>query len=232
MELEDNKNYLEYLNTVTIIKNKTIQKQVYKILLNMILKGIMHSNQSISEVKIANALNISKSPVRESLKMLENKQLVKIVPNSKSYIMPIDLKKIYNSAKIREALELLIVEEAINNINDEDIKSLELIIKQQESAIKNSKPEEFFYYDEVFHNKIIDISKIPEALNIIEDLKIHINRIRFANNYNCSGNPSILVDHKNILNAIKAKDVVIARLFTSIHLSKVLNLMLNSSNNS
>ncbi len=218
--LKDN-TYLEYIKDFKLIKNKNLSKQIYKVLLKLITKDILKSNTLILEYKISLILNVSKTPVREALKKLENDNLLKILPQSKTYVLPINLEKVISYYKIREALELLLIEEAIKKIKNDDLKIFYSIIEKQELALKNDNFDSFFEYDNAFHFQIAKIAKLSDAWDILEKINIHISRIRYITTNDYKWNKDVLIEHKNILKALKQKNINLAKTQMSIHLSRV-----------
>ncbi len=227
--IKDDK-YLEILKNKKIFKNKNLQKQIYKLLLDLIIKGHLQSNTLLLENKISLALNVSKTPVREALKRLEIDELIKIIPQSKTYVLPINLKKINSSYKIREALELLLVTEAVLNLRKEDCIIFDTLIYKQEKALQKNDYGAFFEYDEAFHLQIAKSANLIDAWNLLQKASLHINRIRCMTKNDDSWNNSVITEHKNILNAIKNTDVELARYQMSIHLSKVTQIMSRNLN--
>ncbi len=225
MNLIKDSNYLEYVKNYKFNKNRNLQKQIYEILLDLIIKGILKSNTLLFENKISLAFGVSKTPVREALKALESDELISIKPHSKTYVLPINYQKVFSSYKTREALELMLIAEAINNVEEKDFKIFDSIIEKQQEALQEGDFNKFFEYDEAFHHQIAISAKLPDVWNILKKVKLHLNRVRCITKDDDLWNGSILDEHKNILKAIKNKDVEIAKLQLTLHLTKVSSIM-------
>jgi DNA-binding GntR family transcriptional regulator len=222
--IKDN-NYLEHVKDYKFNKNRNLQKQIYNVLLDLIIKGNLKSNTLLFENKISLAFGISKTPVREALKALESDELISIKPHSKTYVLPINYQKVFSSYKIREALELMLISEAINNIEEKDFKIFDSIIEKQQEALQEKDFNKFFEFDKAFHRQIAITAKLLDAWNILEKVELHLNRVRCLTKDDELWNGSVLDEHKNILKAIKNKDVEIAKLQLTIHLTKVSSVM-------
>ena len=220
--------YLEHLKSVKLLKTRSLNQQIYKILLTLITKGVLRSNVLLLEGNIAQALNISKTPVREALKKLEGDELVKILPQSRTYVLPISIEKVSNLHKIREALELLMVREAINYVKQEDFLIFDNLIKKQREALEENDFDKFFEHDEAFHAQIAKSGKMLEAWKILSKVKIVINRVRWVTKNNYSWNSSVIEEHRNILYAIKNRNLEVAKLQMVIHLSRVSSTLTQS----
>ncbi|MGL4732501.1 MAG: GntR family transcriptional regulator, partial [Fusobacteriaceae bacterium] len=94
-----------------IEKRKSIREQVYETLRDLIINGEIEAGERVVEVEYAEKFHVSRTPVREAIRMLELEGLVEV--NSKGGVLvkevtPEDIKEIY---KIRIALEGVIIEE-------------------------------------------------------------------------------------------------------------------------
>lgn len=219
--ITENVNYLEYIKKYHLKKNKNLQKQIYKIILHLITHGILKPQETLSDIKIADALNISKSPVRESLKRLEQEELIKMMPQSKTFVLPINQEKVESSCKLREVIELLLVSEAVKHITNDDFLILESIIEKQQQAIDIKNYEEFFEYDVAFHYQIAKIAKLLDAWKILQKVNIHIDRVRYLTTNDNSWTNKAIVDHRKILIALKEKNKTKVKREMISHLTRV-----------
>lgn len=210
--------YLTLIKDVTLSKKKNLQQQIYKFLLDLIIKGLIPENTFLSENIISIAFKVSKTPVREALKKLELDGLIKIMPHGKTHVLPINAENVNSSHKIRKALELLIVTEAINNIEEEDYEILDNFIIKQQEALGKKDFELFFEYDVAFHFQIAKIAKLLSAWTILKRNNLHIDRVRFLTKNDYPLNNKVIKEHIYIAEAIKDRDVVLATKYMDSHL--------------
>jgi len=186
----------------------------------LITRGILKPKQTLSDIKIATALNISKSPVRESFKRLEQDELIKIMPQSKTFILPINQEKIDGACKLREAIELLLVSEAVEYVTEEDLLILDSLVDKQQQAVDRNDKDEYHQYDVAFHHKIAKISKLLDAWNILEKVNIYMNRIRYLSTDRDSLIGLSIKEHRKIVVAMKEKSKTKAKREMSSHLTR------------
>lgn len=67
--------------------------QVYEVLREAVLTGKLDPGEKIVKVKIAEELNVSRTPVREAIKMLELEELIEIYPQKGIFVAGIESKK-------------------------------------------------------------------------------------------------------------------------------------------
>ncbi len=72
---------------------KPLRMQVYEVLREAILTGKLDPGEKIIEVKIAEELNVSRTPVREAIRMLELEELIEIHPQKGIFVAGIESKK-------------------------------------------------------------------------------------------------------------------------------------------
>ncbi len=211
--------YLDLIKNAKLSKKKNLQQQIYDFLLNLIIKGLIKDNTILSENSISLAFNVSKTPVREALKKLELDELIKIMPYSKTYVLPINIENVNSSHKIRKALEILIVKEAIIYGNETDFDLLDHLIKKQKKALDGKNFDLFFEYDVAFHCQIAKIAKLLSAWKILKKVNLHINRVRFLTKDDYPLNNRVIKEHMNIVEAIKKGNSELASNQMEYHLS-------------
>ena len=123
------------------IKNhELLIQKVYRIIKRDIIQGKLVSDTRLFEEKIAEQMNISRTPVREALRLLAAEGFVKLIPNIGIVVnqdSPQDLLDVLN---IRLQLETYVVNFAAQKIIEKDIKNLKIIIQQMEEAVFSKDP--------------------------------------------------------------------------------------------
>ncbi len=215
-------NYLKHLKNRELLKNKNLVKQIYKILLDFITKGILKENTVLMESKISKILGVSITPIRGAFKKLESNELIKIVPKSKTYVLPINFTKVISSYKMREVLELLLVREAILNVQERDFLIFDAIIKKQEKALADKNYDEFTICDESFHHQIAKSAALLDVWTVLKQINIHLNRVRFMKRNDYEWNTKVISEHKDIVKMIKEKNFDNAKNAMSMHLATII----------
>jgi len=123
------------------IKNhELLIQKVYRIIKRDIIQGKLVSDTRLFEEKIAEQMNISRTPVREALRLLAAEGFVTLIPNIGIVVnqdSPQDLLDVLN---IRLQLETYVVNFAAQKIIEKDIKNLKIIIQQMEEAVFSKDP--------------------------------------------------------------------------------------------
>ncbi|MBN1332121.1 MAG: GntR family transcriptional regulator, partial [Synergistales bacterium] len=112
---------------------KPVREEVTITIRRAILRGEFKAGDRLVETEIAKALGVSRTPVREALRMLENEGLVRRVPRGGGVeVVGFSNEDIIELYTIRETLEVLAAEYAIRNISEKELKELESLVESSE----------------------------------------------------------------------------------------------------
>ena len=118
---------LNYTKDFNLKRSLPLGKQIYEKLRDKIIYTELFPLTEIFESDLANKLNVSRTPIRDALKKLENDGLVETIPQVKSVVSKINVKTIREANHIRSLLETDIVKELSNKINQKQLKELTTI---------------------------------------------------------------------------------------------------------
>lgn len=134
---------------------ETLREQVLVILRKRILSGVYKPGERMKELAIAKELNISRGPVREALRQIEQEGLVSYVRNKGCTVKTITPKEIFEIYLVRGALEILAVKISIDNIDDSVIKELEICSDRMGAMSEENNLYGIVENDEEFHSILV-----------------------------------------------------------------------------
>jgi len=111
-------------------------KQVYSIIKDRILSGAYESGEFINEVALAEELNVSRTPIRETLARLEWEKLVTIIPRAGAMVAPAELNSIKEAYQVRLILEGELGRRAALRATQSQIEELQAIKRKCEGLIE------------------------------------------------------------------------------------------------
>lgn len=214
---------------------KPLNKKVFLMLKDAIIKGDLKPGEKLAEEEIAKKLDISRTPVREALHKLAALGFVKIYPNQGIFVNQISIEDLKEVVQIRAILEGFATGVATNLITNKEIISLEKIIEKMTPCIDKEidKDEVIKYcnYDIDFHNLIIKIAKNKHLMDILDNLRDITTSFR-SMSFKIPGSIKYSLEyHLKIIEAFKNKDFKNAELLAQEHvltsISKVLNFNLH-----
>ena len=200
----------------------TSSDSVYMELRGKILSRELKPAQRLLEVKIANEMGVSRTPVREALRRLANEGLVKIVPNSGARVASPSSHEMDNSYSVREYLENMSVELACRTGMDKrTLERLDGLVRDGDAAYDAGDVDAFLAANNDFHRIIAEAGKnyvLSEYVdNIIQRTNVYIY---FYSKFVESDNKSS-GEHRAILRAIAQRDRIGAQELMKQHLERV-----------
>ena len=112
---------------------------VFHTLREAILKGELKPGERLMELQLASKLGVSRTPIREAIRMLEQEGLAVTIPRRGAEVARMTEKDMKDVLQIREVLDELAVRLACDNITKEEIKELEKQMLQFENSTGTSK---------------------------------------------------------------------------------------------
>ena len=200
----------------------TSSDSVYMELRGKILSRELKPAQRLLEVKIANEMGVSRTPVREALRRLANEGLVKIVPNSGARVASPSSHEMDNSYSVREYLENMSVELACRTGMDKrTLERLDGLVRDGDAAYDAGDVDAFLAANNDFHRIIAEAGKnyvLSEYVdNIIQRTNVYIYFYsKFVESENKSSG-----EHRAILRAIAQRDRIGAQELMKQHLERV-----------
>jgi len=190
---------------------QTYSEQVAEYIRGLILSGELAPGAVVEEATIAKALSISRAPVREAMQVLVREGLIEAHPQKRKHVKELTAKQIKNSYFAGGVLEAASVANALHRYTDEDIKSLEKIVREMaEIARKNGSISAQVPLDTEFHD--ILFSRIDNGL-VVELCKRScqgISKFLLYRHWVKIYTPQEVVSrHKTIIDALKTKSPAI-----------------------
>lgn len=186
----------------------SLADQIYTILREDIINQRIKCGEKLTLKALQERFGTSSTPIREAIKRLNQEGLIENVTNVGAKVINIkanDIKEIYDFCSVLDvaALKMALENEKIDNM----IQELDDAIKYQEISLKNSNINNFKIYSDKFHDvlyKYANNSRLYDA-----SIKIRSQFTILANKYQNYKNAetTVLAEHKNILEAIKNKEI-------------------------
>ena len=218
------KNSPEDSNSGQISKEK-----IYQSLRADIISHRLRPGQAIREDELADRLGVSRTPVREMLRRLEQEDLVRVVPNRGVFVSELTDKDIEEVLEIRLALETAAARSAATKLSPEQIKELKDIRKQLDTAVKLKDSVLSFEADTRLHGLILQAAGNKRAHRIINNLMGQIHRIRFISGHKPGRIDTSVKEHKEIVQALLNGNPVPAEEAMMKHLNSTREILLPSS---
>ena len=183
-----------------------------------ILIGEFVPGAVVDEMAIASEFGVSRTPVHEAIKRLVDEDFVDVKAQSRTQVKSIDRKLIHEAFLIRRALEVENIGHAARRTTEDDIHDLEDNLTLHRLALQRRRFNDAIALDDRFHAKISVISDLPRIRRSIEVSKAHLDRCRYLTVPRPGQGEATLVQHRAIIEALRARDPELARKAMAEHL--------------
>jgi DNA-binding GntR family transcriptional regulator len=200
------------------VNNKEI---VYQDLRRDIVAMTLVPGGRISEKEIARQYGISRTPVREAVMRLAEERLVEVVAKSGTFVARIPLSLLPEALVARKALESATVSAAARVASESQIMGLKALIQRQRETAETGQEEAFHKADEDFHAGIAVAANYGGIWNLIQQVKIHVDRYRRLTLPQPGRMKLVVHEHSEIVDAITAGDADLAVRKMEDHLNKL-----------
>ena len=199
----------------------------YRVIKDDIMSLELHPGQEISEIELAAALQISRTPIREVMTKLKEENLVEVIPQVGTYVSKIKLKLIEEAAFMRFTLEKEVLKLSCETFPQENLLELKRNIAVQEVLLNQKGMEKDFHkLDTEFHYTIFEGNKKENVWAAIIRLGTHYNRMRVLSEMENWFDQAI-AQHKKIITIIENKEVDQVENITREHIIDPIKLWKN-----
>lgn len=186
---------------------ETLVNKITRYLVNEIVKGEIRSGKRLIEKELQIKFKSSRSPIRESFRILEEKGLIVNNPRKGTYVRTISKKDINDNFPITANLEAMAARLAIQHLKQNDIREMELNLSKMREAGRNNNFENYLKYHYKFNDTFINASKNDILIGILKNLRHQLSWFRGHYFYVKESYNYALKVHSEILKLFKKKDV-------------------------
>lgn len=179
---------------------------VFQTLREAILKGELKPGERLMELQLASKLGVSRTPIREAIRMLEQEGLAVTIPRKGAEVAKMTEKNMEDVLQIREALDDLAVQVACDKMTQEQLANLALTKMNFENAIQAGNLKKIVEYDVEFHDIIYEATDNPKLVAMLNNLREQIYRYRVEYLKEKENYPRLIQEHEAIVNALRKKD--------------------------
>lgn len=203
------------------LEDVSLAGRAHQVLRTAILQMTLAPGESLVEHKLANALGISKTPVRQALQRLEQAGLVVGIPNRGYFVSELTLSDAREILEIRAALEGLAARQAASRLTPSDLAVMEELLRNARELLEQDELERCAEIGHDFHRLVLSRSDNHRLGPMIEILNDQFHRIRLLSSRVPGRLPHSLDEHARIFNALQKGDGNLAEAHMRAHLLEV-----------
>lgn len=191
---------------------------VFNTLRQGILRGELKPGERLMEISLAKRLGVSRTPIREAIRMLELEGLVVMIPRRGAAVAQITKQDLEDVLEVRCSLEELAVELACTRITGNELQNLHRALLDFEDACDNNDITTLAEKDVAFHDIIFESTGNQRLIQLLNNLREQMYRYRLEYLKDKSSHEKLLAEHKTIEKAIINHDIAAARQHIKEHI--------------
>ncbi|MFC4049917.1 GntR family transcriptional regulator [Actinomadura syzygii] len=183
-----------------------LREQAYERMREQIFTRELEPGMLLSEVRLAKAYGISRTPVREAIKQLAQAGLVRLVPGRGAFVTelaPHDVVEIY---ELREQLECYAIRIGARRLTDEQIAELEVQADEADRLREAGDLKGAFELAVATHRRFTRAARNARLARILEQLEDESRRVSHLTFTHPGRLSAALAEHRDILTALRARD--------------------------
>jgi DNA-binding GntR family transcriptional regulator len=179
---------------------------VFQTLRTAILKGDLKPGERLMELQLASKLGVSRTPIREAIRMLEQEGLARTIPRKGAEVAGMTEKDMEDVLQIRCVLEELAARLSCQNITDEEMRELKIAMVAFEEKTREGNVVELAKADVTFHDIIYRAADNPKLLVLLNNLREQMYRYRTEYMKDDRIHPVLIREHKEMVKALESRD--------------------------
>lgn len=180
---------------------------VFHTLREAILKGELKPGERLMELQLAAKLGVSRTPIREAIRMLEQEGLAVTVPRRGAEVAKMTEKDMEDVLQIREVLDELAVSLACRKMTEEQLDALRQTMNEFVEYTKTGDVKKIAGADVKFHDIIYQSTGNPKLVSILNNLREQMYRYRVEYLKDEGIYPALIREHSEIAEGLSDKDL-------------------------
>lgn len=183
----------------------TLHQTLVSRLRDLLIRGSIAAGQRIPEAELCQRFGVSRTPLREALKVLAAEGFVQLRPNRGAILAPLDPEQIGPIFELKGAFERLIGLTAAERATDDDLSRLSNLHRELEGTLASGTLAGYTQLNYAFHKGLAEATGNAELIQGYDILQQKIWRFRFLVNDSFSRISESFAEHEQIMIALRAR---------------------------
>lgn len=171
----------------------------------MILDGELASGAKLTESTMADQLGVSRGPVREAFRMLEEAGLVRTEKNRGVFVRDVPIEEALEIFEVRAAMDLYVGRKVAQSASAAQVRELRQLVDAMDQAVKSGNARDYHRFNLAFHDRLLELAGNAKLLATYRKL---VNELSLFRRQNLTGESMAVYsrEHRQIVKAIAAGD--------------------------
>ncbi|MGE4242149.1 GntR family transcriptional regulator [Ramlibacter sp.] len=208
------------------IPRANLHEQVAQRLRQMLVEGRIAPGAKLNERELAEVLQVSRTPLREAIKMLAAEGLVELVPNRGAIAVALDEDAIRHTFELMGGLEGLSGELAAQRITDEELAEIRALHYEMMAAYTRRDLSAYYRLNAQIHRAINAAARNPVLAATYDRVNARLQALRFRSNQDGEKWKGAMQEHERMIEALSKRDAAAMREVLAAHLKNKLDVVL------
>jgi len=211
---------------VIAIPRANLHEQVANRLRQMLVEGRIAPGAKLNERELCEVLEVSRTPLREAIKMLAAEGLVELLPNRGAIAVELDEDDVRHTFEVMAGLEALSGELAAQRITDAELAEIRATHFEMMAAYTRRDLPAYYRLNAAIHRAINAAAKNPVLSATYDRVNARLQALRFRSNQDEEKWKSAMREHEQMIEALAAHDAAAMRKVLASHLMNKLSVVL------
>jgi DNA-binding GntR family transcriptional regulator len=196
----------------------SLHAQVARRLRQMLVEGQIAPGAKLNERSLAEALQVSRTPLREAIKMLAAEGLVELLPNRGAIALALSESDVRHTFEVMAGLEGLSGELAAQRITNEEIEEIRALHYDMMAAYTRRDLSAYYRLNAAIHRAINLSAHNPVLTDTYDQVNARLQALRFRSNQDGEKWKRAVQEHEQMIAALDARDPAALRQLLVDHL--------------
>lgn len=188
------------------VRRRLLHEEVAEHLRTMITEETLPEGSRVDEVELCALLDISRTPLREALKVLQSEGLISIEPHKGARVTPVSEADLGELFDVLSGLERLAAELAASRASDEELEAFRALNDAMETQYRARNPRAYFALNLQVHQRVIDLSGNRQLKRVHSLLSGRTRRGRYFSTLSDAHWDESVQEHNALVQALLARD--------------------------
>jgi phosphonate utilization transcriptional regulator len=196
--------------SIAVLRSASLSSAAQHEIERMILQGEIQAGAKLTEARLSERLGVSRGPIREAFRMLEQAGLVRQEKNRGVFVREIPLEEALEIFDLRAAMDQLIGRRLAEIITPDQLKTARSIVEQMEVAARAGDADQYHLLNLQFHDTLVEFAGNRKLASVYRKLVKELSLYRRRNLIDQTVLPHSAAEHRTILKAIASGDAELA----------------------
>jgi DNA-binding GntR family transcriptional regulator len=209
------------------ISRFTLHDQVVLRLRTMLVEGRIAPGAKLNERELCEQLRVSRTPLREAIKLLAAEGLVDLLPNRGAVAVRLTESDVVNAFEVLGGLEAMSGELAAQRVTDAELTEIRAMHYEMLASFTRQDLSGYYRLNALIHTAINAAAKNPLLTSTYQGINARVQSLRFRTNQNTAKWKRAMKEHEQMIEALAARDPAALRAILLEHLVNKRNTVLD-----